>query len=81
MVMGGNIMTTNTDGTKTVTVTNDGSIEIYRSDAIPLIDFKDNSADDFDARIKQGTGGILEFYTSGSGTRRGYIDSTGWHNG
>lgn len=56
----------------------DGSLEIFRAAGQPFIDFKDNSADDFDCRIAQVANG-LRFETGGNGATATRVDikSTG----
>jgi hypothetical protein len=49
-----NFETKSDDGTKSASITNDGSLELFRSDGIPYINFKNNNSDDYDFRI-QGT--------------------------
>lgn len=56
----------------------DGALEIFRAAGQPYIDFKDNSADDFDCRIAQVADG-LRFETGGNGSAGARVDikSTG----
>jgi len=60
----GNVSSGSTNG---VQLDATGSIEIYRSDSVPFIDFKTTSAEDYDCRIQQQSDG-LAFSTGGNGS-------------
>lgn len=67
------------DNSKGAYITNLGSLEVWRDDGIPYIDFKTSDAVDYDCRIQQKDLG-LQFYTgatAGGVPERMTIDSTG----
>jgi len=62
------IVSQDSGGTNMVQITGQaGSIEIIRSDGSPFIDFKDTTADDYDARIQSLSNGLV-FFTGGNGS-------------
>ena len=63
----GSLSVRQSDISKGVLVTNLGSLEIWRNDGVPYIDFKSSSAEDYDCRIQQQTNG-LEFSVGGNGS-------------
>ena len=63
-ITGTSLTSGSTDGVQLAAT---GSIEIYRSDSVPFIDFKTTSAEDYDTRIQQQSNG-LAFQTGGNGS-------------
>ena len=63
----GNILARDNGNTNGALLSNDGCLEVYRSDSVPFIDFKTSDAEDFDCRIQQQSNG-LAFTTGGNGS-------------
>ena len=74
-VVGGSIQISSADGSKSVALTANGSVEIYRSDNLPHVDFKNGAGDDWDQRIIANTSGNLVFKTKDpdDNTNQGYL--------
>ena len=62
----GTIQARLSDSTKGVQISDDGAVELYRSDSSGFIDFKTSLAEDFDCRVQQADNG-LGINTGGQG--------------
>ena len=63
----GGVVVRQADSTKGTSFTTLGSIELWRDDSVPYIDFKTTSSEDYDCRIQQQNDG-LEFSVGGDGS-------------